>query len=105
MTLSEDVNLEEFVTAKDELSGADIKVGLFTDILSHVIINLFEEVMVEKILVRLFTQFQFPKISSLQFIYLFLNFSLLLSVISASSFSTLNFVSVISLLCSSLVAK
>lgn len=47
MTLSEDVNLEEFVTAKDELSGADIKVGLFTDILSHVIINLFE-VMVEK---------------------------------------------------------
>ena len=26
MTLSEDVNLEEFVMAKDELSGADIKV-------------------------------------------------------------------------------
>ena len=25
MTLSEDVNLEEFVMAKDELSGADIK--------------------------------------------------------------------------------
>ena len=26
MTLSDDVNLEEFVMAKDELSGADIKV-------------------------------------------------------------------------------
>lgn len=25
MTLSDDVNLEEFVMAKDELSGADIK--------------------------------------------------------------------------------
>ena len=25
MTLSGDVNLEEFITAKDELSGADIK--------------------------------------------------------------------------------
>lgn len=28
MTLAEDVNLEEFVMAKDELSGADIKVRL-----------------------------------------------------------------------------
>ena len=27
MTLSEDVNLEEYVMAKDDLSGADIKVG------------------------------------------------------------------------------
>lgn len=27
MTLSDDVNLEEFITAKDELSGADIKVN------------------------------------------------------------------------------
>lgn len=27
MTLADDVNLDEFVTAKDELSGADIKVG------------------------------------------------------------------------------
>lgn len=26
MTLSEDVNLEEYVMAKDDLSGADIKV-------------------------------------------------------------------------------
>lgn len=29
MTLAEDVDLEEFVMAKDELSGADIKVELF----------------------------------------------------------------------------
>lgn len=28
MTLSEDVNLEEFVMTKDDLSGADIKVGI-----------------------------------------------------------------------------
>ena len=27
MTLSEDVNLEEYVMAKDDLSGADIKVS------------------------------------------------------------------------------
>jgi ATP-dependent 26S proteasome regulatory subunit len=27
MTLGEDVNLEEFIMAKDDLSGADIKVG------------------------------------------------------------------------------
>jgi len=29
MTLAEDVNLDEFVMAKDELSGADIKVTFF----------------------------------------------------------------------------
>lgn len=29
MQLEEDVNLDEFVTAKDELSGADIKVTCF----------------------------------------------------------------------------
>ena len=30
MTLSEDVNLEEYVMAKDDLSGADIKVWVLT---------------------------------------------------------------------------
>ncbi len=30
MTLAEDVNLEEFIHAKDDLSGADIKVGWTT---------------------------------------------------------------------------
>lgn len=33
MTLSDDVNLENYVTSKDELSGADIKVGLYLFIL------------------------------------------------------------------------
>lgn len=28
MTLSEDVNLEEYILSKDDLSGADVKVGL-----------------------------------------------------------------------------
>lgn len=31
MTLAEDTNLEEFVMAKDELSGADIKVRNSSD--------------------------------------------------------------------------
>ena len=34
MTLSEDVNLEEYVMAKDDLSGADIKVWALTGIFS-----------------------------------------------------------------------
>jgi len=28
MQLADDVNMDEFITAKDELSGADIKVGV-----------------------------------------------------------------------------
>ena len=97
MTLSEDVNLEEFVTAKDELSGADIKVGLFIDILSRVIINLFEEVMLEKKFQLHFTQLQFPKTFFFCNLPIFELFTEIL-IRSASPFSTSSFVSVISLL-------
>lgn len=31
MTLSDDVNLEEYILAKDDLSGADIKVSLMSN--------------------------------------------------------------------------
>jgi ATP-dependent 26S proteasome regulatory subunit len=40
MTLADDVNLEELIMAKDDLSGADIKVCLFTFFLLFLLVVL-----------------------------------------------------------------
>ena len=41
MTLADDVNLEEYIAAKDDLSGADIKVSLWTYISTYNIIYVY----------------------------------------------------------------